>query len=88
MRFIHCLICKLMQKIHISTLRAILKAGDPVDLDVWTSTGSIMHLKDCIPLRSNFYKGTRNMKILASGQIRAIREVCIFRVNGCMEVYL
>lgn len=77
-----------MQRIHISTLRAILKAGDPVDLDVWTKSGEIIHLRNCIPLRANFYKGTRNIKILSSGQIRAIRDICIFRVNGCMEVYL
>ena len=38
------LIYNLMQKIHISTLRAILKAGDPVDLDVWTKSGEIIHL--------------------------------------------
>ena len=29
------------QSIHISTLRKMLKAGDPVDLKVWTKTGEI-----------------------------------------------
>ncbi len=27
--------------IHISTLRKMLKAGDPVDLKVWTKSGEI-----------------------------------------------
>ena len=47
--------------IHISTLRKMLKAGDPVDLKLWTKSGEIQEWKNCIPLRYNFYKGTRGM---------------------------
>ena len=50
------------QSIHISTLRKMLKAGDPVDIKLWTKSGEIQEWRNCIPLRYNFYKGTRQMK--------------------------
>lgn len=65
----------------------MLDSGDPVDLSLWKSDGSIMHLQRCISLRYSFYSGTRNVKILASGQIRKIRDCCIFRINS-QEVFL
>lgn len=65
----------------------MLKAGDPVDLTLWTKDGQIQHYSNCIPLRYNFYSGTRQVKLLDSRQIRTIRDVCIFEING-MEVFL
>ncbi len=73
--------------IHISTLRKMLKAGDPVDIKLWTKSGEIQEWKKCIPLRYNFYKGTRQIKLLNSGQIRQLRDVCVFMIND-MEVHL
>ena len=70
------------QSIHISTLRRMLKAGDPVDLKLWTKSGEIQCWCNCIPLRYNFYQGTRQMKLLDSHQIRQVRDVCIFEING------
>lgn len=75
------------QSIHISTARAILNAGDPMDLSVWKADGSILELKNCRSLRYNFYGGWRNIKLLSSGQCRRVRDCCIFRVND-MEVFL
>ena len=75
------------QSIHISTLRKMLKAGDPVDIKLWTKSGEIQVWKNCIPLRYNFYKGTRQVKLLNSGQIRQLRDVCVFMVND-MVVFL
>lgn len=43
--------------------------------------------EECIPLCYNFYSGTRQVKLLDSRQIRTIRDVCIFEING-MEVFL
>ena len=40
-----------------------------------------------VPLAYNYRAGTRNFRNSASGQIRKVREACIFRVNDC-EVYL
>lgn len=75
------------RSIHISTARQMLNSGDPVDISVWKTDGSILELKNCISLRYNFYGGWRNIKILASGQCRRVRDVCIFRVND-LEVFL
>ena len=41
----------------------------------------------CISLKYDFYKGTRRMKLLDSNEIRQLRDMCIFEVNG-MEVYM
>ena len=70
------------QSIHISTLRKVLKAGDPVNLKLWTKSGEIQCWRNCIPLRYNFYQGTRQMKLLDSRQIRTVRDVYIFEING------
>ena len=79
---------KAMSKaIHITTARTMLNSGDPVDISVWKANGEILHLHNCISLRYEFYAGTRNIKLLTSGQIRKIRDCCIFNVNG-LEVFL
>ena len=73
--------------IHISTLRKMLKAGDPVHIKLWTKNGEIQEWKRCISIKYEHYKGTRKMKLLDSNQIRQCRECCIFEING-IEVYL
>ena len=65
----------------------MLKAGDPVDQKQWTKSGEIQEWQNCVPLRYNFYKGTRQIKLLNSGQIRQARLACVFMVND-MEVFL
>ena len=37
--------------------------------------------------RYDFYKGTRRMKLLDSNEIRQLRDVCVFEING-MEVLM
>ena len=76
-----------MQSIHISTARAMLNSGDPVDISVWKSDGSILELRNVISLRYSFYGGWRNVKLLNSGECRRIRDICIIRVNS-LEVFL
>lgn len=76
-----------MNAVHISTVRTMLNSGDPVDLSVWRSDGSILELRNVISLRYSFYGGWRNVKILASGEFRRLRDCCIFRING-LEVFL
>ncbi len=73
--------------VHITTARQMLNSGDPVDISVWRSDGSILELRNVISLRYSFYGGWRNIKLLQSGQMRKIRDCCIFRVNG-LEVFL
>ena len=38
-------------------------------------------------LRYDFYRGTRRMKLLDSNEIRQLRDVCVFEING-MEVFM
>ncbi len=76
-----------MQSIHIITLRKFLSSPDPIDIRLWTRNGEIQHWCRCISLRYDFYKGTRRMKQLDSNEIRQLRDVCIFEVNG-IEVYI
>ncbi len=75
------------RSIHITTARTMLNSGDPVDLSVWKSDGSILELHNVISLRYDYYGGWRNVKLLTSGQMRRIRDCCIFRVND-LEVFL
>ena len=75
------------QSIHISTARTKLNSGDPVDISVWKSDGSILELRNVISLRYSFYGGWRNVKILASGECRRVRDCCIFRVNGLLMFF-
>ncbi len=65
----------------------MLNSGDPVDISVWKANGEILHLQNCISLRYDFYAGTRNVKLLSNGQIRKIRDACIFQVNN-LTVFL
>lgn len=75
------------QSVHISTMRQMLQSGDPVDIKLWTKSGEIQEYKNCISLRYNFYQGTRQIKLLTSRQIRQVRDVCIFEING-LKVFL
>lgn len=72
----------LMNSMHISTVRKILKAPEPVSLKCWTKSGAILSIKEAIPLRYNFYEGTQQFKILPSREIRTIRVNLIFELNN------
>lgn len=65
----------------------MLDRGTPVSLTVLKKNGSLMHADEVISLRYDYYKGTRRIKFLRSGQIRSIRDVCILRLNE-YEVFL
>lgn len=71
-----------MSSIHISTAKKILQAPEPVDIKCWAKDGRILHLKNALPLRYNFYEGTQQFKLLQSNQIRTIRISLIFELNN------
>ena len=73
--------------IHISTMRKMLQSPDPVDLGVWTRTGEIQYWHNVVSLKYDHYRGVRNVKFLDSGQIRKVRDVCIFSINN-LNVFL
>lgn len=74
-------------KIHITTARKMLDAGDPLDLQVWAKDGRLLQLHNCVSLRYDFRAGIRRVKLLDSRQIRTIRDVCIYTINN-IEVFL
>ena len=76
-----------MNSVHISTVRKILMAPEPVSLRSWTKSGGILVFTDAIPLKYNFYEGTQQFKIIASREIRTVRVNLIFEING-MSVFL
>ena len=76
-----------MRAVHISTARMMLNRTEPVDIKLWTKKGEIQEWRNCISIKYEHYKGTRKMKMLSSGQIRMVRECCIFEING-MEVFM
>lgn len=73
--------------IHLTTALQMLNSPEPVDLTVITAKGEVQSHKQCIGLKSDHYSGCRNIKILASGEIRKIRDCLIIGING-MEVFL
>ena len=80
-----------MNTIHLSTAQAMLQRPAPVDLVVWRSSGKnageLLHYDNCISRRYDYYEGTRTVKLLNSNEIRKVRDVCIYSING-MEVFL
>ena len=76
-----------MNSVHISTVRKILMAPEPVSLRCWTKSGGILVFTDAIPLKYNFYEGTQQFKILTSREIRTVRVNLIFELNG-MSLFL
>ncbi len=74
-------------KVHITTARKMIDAGDPVDLWLWAADGRVLNYKNCVGLRYNFRTGTRQVKLLDSRQIRTLRDVCLFKIND-IEIFL
>lgn len=61
----------------------MLQAPDPVDLVVLDKSGRVLKLDNCVGLKFDLYRGTRRVKLLASGQIRTIRDILVMSINGC-----
>lgn len=76
-----------MTSMHISDARRILNAGKPVKISAWKADGSIVVLEAAVSLRYDFRGGWRNVKLTRSGQVRRLRDICIFAIND-IEVYL
>ncbi|MEE0979601.1 MAG: hypothetical protein UH625_09370 [Muribaculaceae bacterium] len=74
--------------IHISQVRKMLDSGQPVSLTVVRlKTGALIQYDNAVSLRYDYYKGTRSIKLLKSGEIRLIHDVCIIGIDD-FEVYL
>lgn len=73
--------------IHISQARAMLDRGAVVNLTVVRKNGTLFPAKEVVSLSYDFYKGTRQIKFIRSGEIRTIHDVCIIGIDD-FEVYL
>ena len=68
--------------IHMSQARKMLDSGQPVSLTVVRlKNGALIRYENCVSLRYDYYKGTRTIKLLKSGQMRTIHDVCIIGID-------
>lgn len=72
---------------HLSTARKILNRGDVVSLTAVKADGSLLYIPKARSMRYDFRGGWRNIKVLSSGQVRKVRDVCIIKLNSD-QVYL
>lgn len=73
--------------IHISQALAMLNRGERVSLRVVTVRGKLLEYPDVISISYDWYKGTRSIKFVRSGQIRTIHDVCIVGIDD-FDVFL
>lgn len=73
--------------IHIKNALMLLNSPEPVELKIVTAKGEVQVYKNCIGLKYDHYTGTRNVKLLDSGEIRKVRDCLILAING-MEVFM
>ena len=64
----------------------MLAMKEPVTVSYVTRKGELETLVNAIPLRADFYSGTRNFK-LQNGEIRKVRDNLIIALNN-YEVFL
>jgi len=73
--------------LHIAQARNLIESGDPVDIAFWKMNGEQVYAKDVVCLSSNFENNSFNIKFLESGEIRKIKALLVYNVNG-EEIYL
>lgn len=76
-----------MNAIHLKTALQILNAGKPVNLRVLTAKGELREYNNCIGLPHKEKTTYRNIRLMASGQIRKIRDILIIGIND-LEVFI
>lgn len=73
--------------LHLADARKMLDSGQPCDIAFWKRNGEIVYARNVVCTSSNFQRNTFNLKWIASGEIRKIRAILIFNING-EEVFL
>jgi hypothetical protein len=75
-------------RIHINTMREMLKSGNAVSLKFWRLEDAEIISAENVICTSGFHHGnTVNLKFLNSGQFRKVRVITIFEIND-MEVFI
>lgn len=65
----------------------MMETGKVVNLTVVRKNGTIFQANEVVSLRNDFYKGTRQIKHIRSGQIRTIHDICIIGIDD-FEVFI
>ena len=68
--------------ISIAQARQIIESKEPVNLSFWKKDGEIVNAKNIVCTSSNYGNNTFNLKFLNSGEIRKVKALLIFDVNG------
>jgi hypothetical protein len=75
-------------RIHITTVREMLKSGQAVSLKFWRLDDAEIITANNVICTSGYHHGnTINIKFLNSGQFRKIRVITVFEIND-MEVFI
>lgn len=73
--------------ISIAHARKIIESKQPIDITFWKKNGEIVHAHSVVCTSSNFENNTFNIKFIDSEEVRKIKALLIFNVNG-EEVFL
>jgi hypothetical protein len=74
-------------RIHINTMRQMLKSGEAVSLKFWEKDGNIVSADNVICTSGYHHGNTFNLKFLTSGVFRKVRAITVFEIND-MEVFI
>ena len=73
--------------LHLAQARKIIESGETIEISFWKKNGEIVHSEKVVCTSSYFHGNTFNLKFIESEEIRKIKALLIFNVNG-EEVYL
>lgn len=73
--------------LHITEARKVLESKDPLDISFWKKNGEIVHASNVVCTSSFFEGNTFNILFTESREVRKIKALLIFSING-EEVYL
>ncbi len=77
----------MMEKLHLTKAQGLLNSRRPVAIRFLSQSGKIHDYPNVVSGIPNFATGCRNIKIIPTGEILKVRDVCIIEING-HEVYL
>lgn len=61
----------------------LLESRHACELKVWElSTGNILVYRDAVCIGSHWRGGVHRIRLSASGEIRAFRDITLFEING------
>lgn len=68
--------------LHLSDARKIIESHKPFDVSFWKRNGEIVHARNVVCTSSYFHGNTFNLKWIDSEEIRKVKALLIFNVNG------